>query len=159
MSSYIEKVEKMELPVLVLSDSVVFPSTTLGLDVSNSRNAETATSAAKDGRMVLVVSTTEPLNLEQDNLDISRLYRVGVVSRIKQSIRTSVGKTKILVEGVIRASVLSYQKGKDTLYAEVVCKKVSLPDSGDIKAEAYRRKLLDILNNTIRLLPDRKSVV
>ena len=106
MPNYIEKVEQLTLPVIVLRGSVAFPSITLSFEITDSASSAAAQAASETNSFVLLAVE---LPAEDENaFNIDRLYKVGTIAKIKQSVKTPEGNTRLIVEGYSRATVTAY---------------------------------------------------
>ncbi len=153
MPNYIEKAEKLNLPVLPLFGTVAFPSITISLETSTD-TATAAVRAANEGNTyVLLLSAREVNGLDQTSDDQDAFYEVGTVAKIKQTIKTGEESLRIIAEGASRAQVMSLNRVGKQLRADVLCKTVMMDDHGGLKGEAYRHETLTILEGMLRHVP------
>ena len=153
MPNYIEKAEKLNLPVLPLFGTVAFPSITISLETSTD-TATAAVRAANEGNTyVLLLSAREVNGLDQTSDDQDAFYEVGTVAKIKQTIKTGEESLRIIAEGASRAQVVSLSRTGKQLRADVLCKTVMVEDNGGLKGEAYRHETLTILEGMLRHVP------
>ena len=122
MPSYIEKVEQLTLPVVILRGSVAFPSITLSFEITDSASSHAAQAASDTNAFVLLVAENAPSPNEEFHID--HLYRVGTVAKIKQSVKTPEGNTRLIVEGYSRATVSAYHDFANYIVADAICKTV-----------------------------------
>ncbi len=194
MSRYIEKADKMAVPLLALRDTVAFPAGLLNFELTDEVDILAAKSAsAASGLMVLVAEVPEGLDAEEpaDDSDDSRislreqgdlpeqlladllrdagitdkdtdaltedvkpaLFSVGTVVHLKQMVKTPDKQVRIIVEGLSRATLLSINEDGDFPVADVMVKMISLVDTDDLRARAYRHTLLEELKSLSKLLP------
>ena len=151
MPSYIEKAEQLTLPVIALHATVPFPAVTLNFEAGEDAFAAAAKNAANGSALVFLVAFAE--NLPEDAETEFPYYQVGTVAKIKQMLRTPEGQTRIVAEGLSRATVLHYAKQNDYVEAELICKKIYLPDNGGIRGEAGIHQMQKALQNSARFLP------
>jgi ATP-dependent Lon protease len=149
MSNYFEKVYETTLPVVVLRDTVAFPSISTTFEVSDKLSSAAVDAASETNSRVFLVTEATPTEGEPK---ISGLYNIGTVARIKQSIRTPEGNIRILAEGLTRATVSEYKTTGGYISASLICKNVIL-DGTDIKAEAYMREAIASLEKMHKFMP------
>lgn len=100
-----EHLEGRVLPVLAARNVVVFPGTTLPLNVGRAKSvAAIETARASDG---LILMIAQKLDLEGD-ASIDDLYRVGTVCKIEKMRGSAEHGYQILVRGMTRVHVTEY---------------------------------------------------
>ena len=97
MPNYIEKVEQLTLPVIILRGSVAFPSIALSFEVTDSASAAAAQAAGEINSFVFLVA--EKQQPEEEEFKVEHLHKVGTVAKIKQSVKTPEGNHRLIVEG------------------------------------------------------------
>lgn len=150
MPKYIEKIEKMTLPVIALKGTVAFPSVTLSFELSDDVCIRAAEAAFETGSLVLVCSVSK---LDDEPLSAASLFRVGTVSRIKQSVKTPEGKMRVITEGYSRATVIEFRGFADYISAEVIGKTLTMTDEDNIRSQAYCRAMLTETERLVAFLP------
>ena len=135
MPSYIEKAEMMTLPVIILHDTVAFPSITMNFELSESENIA-AVGAANSGNGCVLIVTAKP---ERAGNNYS-LCTVGTAARLRQTITENGGNLRVIAEGFSRATIQSKERTGAYFTAEVLCKTYTLPDNGGLRGEAYVRE-------------------
>ena len=107
---------KNNLPVLILSDALLLPSLELRMDFDTSVDKKLFSLAEGyyGSNLLIIQKELDP----NKKFNIKELPKVGVVGVIKLHIDLPNGKTKIVVEGVKRVKILSYNQG-ETLEATV----------------------------------------
>ncbi|MBQ2766865.1 MAG: endopeptidase La [Clostridia bacterium] len=153
MPNYIEKAEKLNLPVLPLFGSVAFPSISISLETSTDTATAAVKAANESNTYVLLLSAREPEGLEQTSDTREHYFDVGTVAKIKQTIKTGEGSLRIIAEGCSRAQVLTLARAGKQLRADVLCKTITLEDNGGLKGEAYRHEAVSVLEGMLRHLP------
>lgn len=149
MSSYIEKAEKLTLPVIVLRGAVSFPLVTLNFELTDDENHAALDAANAGNGTALLVAIKDA----QADIDPQKLCDVGTAARIKQSIKGAEGDVRVIAEGFSRANILSVVKTGDFYTAEVICKTVSLIDNGGLRGEAYMREARSALEHVMTFFP------
>ncbi len=152
MPSYIEKAEQATLPVIALRGSIAFPAIAINFEANDDLFSAAAKAAADGGSLIFLTGFSELS--EDEPVDMSfPYYHVGTVAKIKQLVRGPEGQTRIIAEGIVRATVTRFYKCNNYVAAEVVCKKIFLPDNGGIRGEALNHELLRALRHNARFLP------
>jgi len=105
------------IPVIPVRDVIVFPGIITPLFIKRPGTLKAIESAMLQERTVLVVG--------QQVMDVEdptpvQIYDVGTVCGIIQMVRIPGGASKVLVEGLVRAKVTSYEKEDDYLMANIV---------------------------------------
>ena len=151
MPNYIEKVEQLTLPVVILRGSVAFPSISLSFELTDSASTAAAQAAADTNSFVLLVA--EKHAPEGESFHIDNLYKVGTVAKIKQSVKTPEGNTRLIVEGYSRATVTTYHDFANYLVADAICKTVTMTDNGGVRADAFIREAIAALEKIVKFMP------
>ena len=155
MSKYIEKAEPQSLPLIVLRGVVAFPGILVNCEVEDDsfHSAAAAQAAATTGEYVLLASMQDISEPDFGQPEITKLYPVGTVARIKQLIRTPDGGTRLVAEGQCRAHLTSINPLEKYTIVNVVAKTVVMDDDGGIEGEAYLREAGGVLARVVRFIP------
>ena len=156
MPRYTEKIEKYTLPVLFLRGAVAFPSVSLSFELEDELAINAAEAAFENDSPVLVCAQKE---LNGEKVTPASLFRVGTVSKIKQSIKTPEGGMRVITEGYSRATVTEFRSFANYLCAEVICKTLTMTDEDKILTEAYCRAMLTETEHLVSLLPSLSNDV
>ncbi len=97
-----KKTQQQSIPVLPLSDVVVFPYMVMPLFVGRPKSIRSLDEAMETGKQLLLVSQKQA-DLEEPTVD--DVYRVGTVANIIQLLKLPDGTVKVLVEGQQRATI------------------------------------------------------
>jgi len=140
------------LPVIPLRDVVIFPHMVYPLLVGRPFTiAALQESMVLDKQIFLCAQKTPDIDMPaQDDL-----YQVGVVARILQLMKLPNGTMKVLVEGLIRARIKTYNKTKGffTTQLEIIPTMISK----DRETEALSRTLRELFSEYVHLnrrIPD-----
>ena len=144
MPKYIEKVEQYTLPVIALRGAVAFPAVSLSFELSDELCIRAAEAAFETDTPVLVCTVKEGTD---EKISPENLFRVGTVSRIKQSVKTPEGDMRIITEGCARATITEFRNFADYLSADVICKTLTMSDEDSIRSQAYCRAMLTRLKS------------
>ncbi len=140
MPRYIEKAEKITLPVIPTRGLVAFPSVPVSFEIERDFSVA-ALEASHDTDMYVFLVCQKELDCEFPTP--RDLYDVGTVCRIKQTHKNQDGLIKVIAEGVCRAKALSYTGKDNCMYADILTKTVSIDDHGsDLRTEALVREVL-----------------
>ena len=149
-NNYIEKVEELSVPVIVLNGSVVFPSGNVNFEISEKQSLKAAEIALESNSFVFLVANAKtPRPFE----NLSDLYRVGCVAKIKQSVKTPKNHLSLVVEGYTRATVSKFIRNGDYISADVLCKTIQVKHDGGIKGEALIREATATAEEILKFLP------
>ncbi len=152
MRRYIEKIEQLTLPVVAVSGIVAFPGVTLSFEASHELSIKAAEAAFETDSMVLLCSTKEIID-EADDISPDKLFKVGTVAKIKQSVKTPEGNMRIIAEGFSRASVKEFKAFAEYICAEAISKVVIMSDEDSVRSEAYKRVILTEVEALVKMLP------
>ena len=150
MASYIEKAEKLTLPVIILGGVTAFPAITLNFEIADEPSLAAAAAANATDSFVLLLTLQGPVEGE---LTLDHFYQIGTVAKIKQCIKTAEGAMRLLCEGYSRANVLELRHFAEYLSATVISKTITCPDGGGLRGEALLREAQRALTEMTELLP------
>ena len=108
--------EIINLPVLPLRGLVVFPKTLLHFDVGRKKSQKAIEIAMNNDQYIFLTAQLDPSVKEPTP---SELYKVGVVAKIVQVLKQPEGVTRIIVDGLQRASILEFVNNQKCLFAKV----------------------------------------
>lgn len=104
-----EQTQKLQipgrLPVLLLRDSTIFPYMIAPLFVGRDKSKNAIDQALSTNRMILLLTQKD---METEDPKREDVYDVGTVSLILRMLKLPDGRIRILVQGLVRASVESY---------------------------------------------------
>ena len=152
MPSYIEKAERATLPVIALHGSVAFPAIAINFEPDEDRFVAAAKAAGESNALIFLTAFSELEEEHPTGMEFP-YYNVGTVAKIKQMIRTPEGQTRIIAEGLARAIVTRYTQNGAYVEADIVCKKLFLPDHGGVRGEAAINGMLRALERNNHFLP------
>lgn len=95
------------LPMLPVRDIVVFPYMILPLFVGREASIRSVEEALSKNRLIFLASQKE---IAEENPSQESIYTVGTVAMIMRMRKLSDGRVKILIQGVAKARVKSYEK-------------------------------------------------
>lgn len=119
------------LPVLPLRDVIVFPYMIFPVLVGRESSLRAATEAVERGKNIFLVAQKNP-SIDDPNPD--DVYRDGTVAKIIQMLKLPNGLMKILVDGLVQATIKEFLPSKSFLEAEIIINKTEVPSSHEIDA-------------------------
>jgi endopeptidase La len=134
----------LDLPVLPLRRSVVFPLTVQPLAVNRPLSVASVNRALSADRMILLVMQQN----EADDPVVEDLRRVGTVAVIRQMAKGPQG-LQVLVEGLARVRIEEYRRHDEVLQAKVA-PHPEVADKG-IEVDAYVRRVREQVDKAVSL--------
>lgn len=105
------------LPCVAMRDVMIFPNMTMHFDVARERSTK-ALKMAVSGDGLIFLTAQQDVNVHSPEFD--DVYKIGVIADIKQIVKGSEGVSRVLVEGLYKAKLLSLRESEDGfLEAEV----------------------------------------
>jgi len=150
MAHYIEKAEKLTLPLVVLNGTVAFPAITVNFELSDKANVAAIEAANSVNSFIFIVSRK---HISNEHLDLSKVFNVGTVAKIKQSIKTPEGKLRVIAEGFARGVAEEYRDFANYRIANVMCKTITVTEQDDIRVEALTREAVAAVEKMSAFLP------
>lgn len=135
-----------ELPMIPLRGLLVFPYSSVHMDVGRPKSIQALDEAMLTGRELFLVMQKD---IEQDNPDEAELYDVGTVCQIKQVLKLPGGTVRLLVTGVCRARAEFYSQTEP--YAVAVVREYQDEETDPLLHEALKRRLKDAFANYVSL--------
>ncbi len=134
------------LPVLPLRDVVVFPYMIFPVLVGRETSLRAANAALERGKNIFLLAQKSPSVDEPTEND---LYRDGTAAKILQMLKLPNGLMKILVDGVVHATVKKFLPTTDFLEAEVTIHRQEPPTGREL--EALVRHTSNLFTEYVRL--------
>jgi len=151
MARFIEKVEKLTLPVIPLRGMVAFPSVPINFELEREMSKKACDAALAADMYVFLVAQKD---LRCEVPERKDLYTVGCVAKIKQTLKKPDGNIRVVAEGMCRGHISEMFSDDGCLYADIISKTMTGESSvTDIKAEALIRELLNTMEDMIQYLP------
>lgn len=143
---------KLNLPVMLLKESVFLPYTTLKLEFSSesSKNLVDEAEFFHDNHLFIAVQN----NSFEESPETTQIASVGVIAKIKQKIELPNGNIRITIEGIERATIfefLNVNEPEETLESIVIREqktKIEPP-----KEEAFINKLYKEIDIYVKKVP------
>ena len=134
------------VPLLPLRDVVVFPHTVMPLFVGRKSSVNAITQAMGTNKHIFLVAQKDEKIENPSNDD---LHRVGTLATILQMLKLPDGTIKVLVEGVKRAKIESFNEADG--FTEVLVSEFSLDSNEDVEIKAMMRLALDNFEAYLKL--------
>jgi len=137
------------LPVLPLRDIVIFPFMIVPLYVSRDRSIKAVDHALAENRMILLAAQKEQ---DEEDPGPDDIYSVGTVAVIMRMLKLPDGRIRVLVQGIGRARILSYEEGQPHLQARVeAITEPTVTEKGTLEIEALMRNVKAALEKSANL--------
>lgn len=136
-----------DLPVLVTSDFVAFPHSSIPFSTSSGNLVQAIDYAVAHGRMVALfakIDTSAPP-------DPDNLYDVGTAARITRLERTPDGPVRVTLEGITRVRRREFTQQTPFMRAKIEILNETVEDTTELAA--LRRTLLGIFERAVSLSP------
>ena len=144
-----EKCENHTLPLVPLKGSVfAFPSISVTVDVSNPILKNAVEHAEKTSSPVYLITEKNPF---AEKIDISSLYTVGTVARVKQITKRGEGTILATFEGICRAEHINVFMAGGYYSADIVVKELTYEGDYTAKSEALVRVLREKAKEIVSL--------
>ncbi len=124
------------LPVVPLREMVLFPYMIMPLMVGRETSIRAVDKALAKDRFILVVTQKEAGEEQPGAEDI---YKVGMVAMIMKMLKTPEGRVKILVQGLLKARIVSLLQERPFALAEIEKIKEEAPGEVTPEMEALMR--------------------
>jgi len=145
------------LPVIPLRDIVIFPHMIYPLLIGRKLTINALQEAMVQDKQLFLVAQRLP---SIDNPKPSDLYEVGIVARVLQVMKMPNGTLKVLVEGLVKAQILSLSRGNQYLSAKLTLLDAEV-DPSDRETMALARSVSEQFAEYVRLnrrIPDEVLV-
>jgi ATP-dependent Lon protease len=138
--------KQIRLPLLPLRGLLVYPSMVLHLDVGRDKSIRALEKAMLDEQMIMLSSQSEMTIEEPLEEDI---FRIGTLAKVRQMLKLPNNTIRVLVEGLSRAEIVTYEENED--YFEVTVHELKEETPASSEVEALMRTALQYFENYIQL--------
>ncbi|MBQ7921791.1 MAG: endopeptidase La [Clostridia bacterium] len=149
MARFIEKVEKLRLPVIPLRGLVAFPAIPMNFELEREISKKACEIACAGDMYVFLLSQKD---IRCDDPEAKDLTHVGCVAKIKQTLKKPDGNIRVIAEGMCRGQVIAIENEDGCLWADVLSKTVT-GEHSDIRSEALVHELMDTMGDMLHFLP------
>ncbi|MCS6914554.1 MAG: endopeptidase La [Myxococcales bacterium] len=138
------------LSILPLRNSVLFPGSIIPIDVGRRKSVRLVEEAIAKERPVIGILTQKDARTEDPGE--GDMYTIGCAARILKVIKLAKDNFSVILQGVSRIRVLSYESTEPFL----TCRVAALPDptTTDVELDALVMNLKDIAKRVIKLMPE-----
>jgi ATP-dependent Lon protease len=137
-----------ELPLLPLRDLVIYPFMIVPLFVSRERSLAAIEQALSTNRMILLAAQKDAQKEEPEQKD---LYTMGTVAVIMRKLNLADGRSRVLVQGILRAKIQSVSLRKGCLQAKIIPIPEKASQSDSIEVEALIRNVRQLMEQAAAL--------
>lgn len=139
--------EMQTFPLLPLRGYVIFPYTILNLDVGRDKSIAALEQAMLDQGQIMLAAQKD---VQQEEPMPDGIYQMGTIAHVKQLIKLPGGTVRVLVEGLTRARIQSYEESQG--YYRVRVLPIAEPESAkSVQEEALMRTLLQAFEQYAKL--------
>src|SRR6187397_406771 len=138
------------ISILPLRNSVLFPGSIIPIDVGRKKSVKLVEEAISKERPVIGIVTQRDARTEDPGA--GDLYMVGCAARILKVIKLAKDNFSVILQGVSRFEVSSFDGAEPFLSAKV--RSVPDPTSSDVELDALVMNLKDIAKRVVKLMPE-----
>lgn len=138
--------KKVKAPVLPLRDVIIFPHMVVPLFVGREKSINALEECVNEKKELFLVAQKDASTVSPDRKDV---YDIGTLGNVLQILRLPDNTVKVLVEGVRRAKITSFEETDEMIVASVEAADESILD--DVKIEALIRSLKTTFENYVKL--------
>jgi ATP-dependent Lon protease len=142
------KIIPVELPILPLRNTVIFPSAVTPIVVGIPRSVKLVEEAVKGNRLIGLVAMHDP-DIEEPGP--GQMYEVGTVGFIHKVIQGSDENLQVIIQGIERFRIEKWIQEKPYLKAQIELAPEQVEES--VEVEALQRSLLDLASRLVSLTP------
>lgn len=143
--------EQLEIAVLPLQNTTLFPETVVPLAVGRERSTRAVEAALATEQKLIACITTKTDNVTGDDATPADLYQIGTIVNIKRMMRNE-GIMQLIVQGMSRFEIIEWTGEQPYLKAKIAI----LPDLrrvDDEEIEALKRNIHSMITEALALLP------
>src|SRR5436190_20057900 len=143
--------KELEIAVLPLQNTTLFPETVVPLAVGRERSTRAVESSLATEEKLLACLTTKTENVTGDDAKPTDLYKTGTLVNIKRMMRND-GIMQLIVQGMHRFEVLEWSAEQPYLKARIeLLPELRRVDEEEI--EALKRNIQGMIQEALTLLP------
>jgi ATP-dependent Lon protease len=137
---------EVELPLLPVRDTVVFPRMLTPLFVGRNRSLLALEAALAEGNQLIVVTQQDA---EQEDPNKEELYTTGTEVVIGRMLKMPDGSSNVLVQGFNRVEILEFTQ--ETPFLRVRAHRLAEEEEKSLSAEALMRAVLALFEKCVQL--------
>lgn len=143
-----ETIKKYTMPCVVLRRIVAFPGIPMTIDMDRGPAKKILETAAKEGSPVFLVCQKNPL---EDVTELDDVYTVGVITKIKQVVKTQSGLFRAIIEPERRAVLTGF--GDEKLQTANILEKLVIETGTELRSRALLREIGSIIAEFAKYAP------
>lgn len=143
--------EQLEIAILPLQNTTLFPETVVPLAVGRERSTRAVEAALATEQKLIACITTKTENVTGDDATPTDLYQIGTIVNIKRMMRNE-GIMQLIVQGMSRFEIIEWTGEQPYLKAKIAI----LPELrrvDDEEIEALKRNIHSMITEALALLP------
>jgi len=137
---------KEKFPLLPLRDVVVYPHMVIPLFVGRDKSIQALESAMEGDKKILLVAQKSAATDEPSEVDV---YKVGTVATVLQLLKLPDGTVKVLVEGLYRAEVTSFEKDDEFYLGEAF--PLEIESVGEKEEEVLVKAVTELFDQFVQM--------
>ena len=142
----------MEIAVLPLQNTTLFPETVVPLAVGRERSTRSVEAALATEEKLIACVTTKTENVTGDDAKPADLYKIGTIVNIKRMMRNE-GIMQLIVQGIDRFEITEWTAEQPFLKAKIeILPPLRRVDEEEI--EALKRNIQGMIQEALALLPN-----
>ncbi|MBK6724053.1 MAG: endopeptidase La [Acidobacteria bacterium] len=143
--------EQLEIAVLPLQNTTLFPETVVPLAVGRERSTRAVEAALATEQKLIACITTKTDNVTGDDATPADLYQIGTIVNIKRMMRNE-GIMQLIVQGMSRFEIIEWTGEQPYLKAKIaILPELRRVDNEEI--EALKRNIQGMITEALALLP------
>ena len=143
--------QQIEIAVLPLQNTTLFPETVVPLAVGRERSTRAVESALATEEKLIACITTRTENVTGDDAKPNDLYKIGTIVNIKRMMRNE-GIMQLIVQGMDRFEIVEWTGEQPFLKAKIkILPELRRVDAEEI--EALKRNIQGMIHEALALLP------
>jgi len=143
--------EKFELPdnlpVLPLTDTVIYPFMVLPLFINREESVAAIDAALSSDRLILLLTEKSG----EKEVEYPTLFETGTAAAIMKMLKLPDGRTRVIVQGLTRARVREFVQRKPFSIASIEKLEDEKPEEKDTEITAWMRNLLEGMERAVSL--------
>lgn len=144
------------LPVIPLRGITIFPNMIIHFDVGREKSIIALEEAMLQEGQIFLVSQ---INAEIENPNQEEIYSIGTICKIKQILKLPKNVTRVLVEGIERASVINIEDEERFISATIERLEEEANNVDTAEALAFRNSLANAFSEYIKVTEGDNSKV
>jgi len=143
------------IPVFPLSNFIIFPKTTVPLNIFELRYIKMINDSMKNNKLIGMI---QPKNLRKSNSDIPVLHQIGCLGKITSFKETDDGRYLIDLKGILRFKI-SKELKTDKEYRECKVNYEAYLSDMDKKKEDLKFSDLELIFKDLKLLFEKRGFI